>query len=106
VLAPIRAVLRDGAGPIVALVKPQFEAGKADAKGGVVRDPSIHRRVLRETVARAEAAGLGMRGVIASPIQGPEGNREFLVHLQAGPGAADIDALIDAAVDAAWEGAG
>ena len=106
VLAPIRAVLRDGAGPILALVKPQFEAGKADAKGGVVRDAAIHRRVLRETVARAEAAGLGMRGVIPSPIQGPEGNREFLVHLQAGPGCANIDTLIDDAVDAAWEGAG
>ena len=106
VLAPIRAVLRDGAGPILALVKPQFEAGKADAKGGVVRDAAIHRRVLRETVARAEAAGLGMLSVIPSPIQGPEGNREFLVHLQAGPGCADIDTLIDDAVDAAWEGAG
>ena len=106
VLAPIRSVLRDGTGPIVALVKPQFEAGKADAKGGVVRDPAIHRRVLRETVARAEAAGLGMRGVIPSPILGPEGNREFLAHLHAGPSAPDIDTLIDVAVDAAWEGAG
>jgi len=106
VLAPIRSVLRDGAGPIVALVKPQFEAGKADARGGVVRDPAIHRRVLRETRARADAAGLGMRAVIPSPILGPEGNREFLVHLQAGPGCADIEMLIDDAVDAAWEGAG
>ena len=106
VLAPIRSVLRDGTGPILALVKPQFEAGKADAKGGVVRDPAIHRRVLRETVARAEAAGLGMRGVIPSPILGPEGNREFLAHLHAGPSAPDIDTLIDVAVDAAWEGAG
>jgi 23S rRNA (cytidine1920-2'-O)/16S rRNA (cytidine1409-2'-O)-methyltransferase len=105
VLAPIRAVLRDGAGPILALVKPQFEAGKADAKGGVVRDPAVHRRVLRETVARADAAGLGVRGVIPSGILGPEGNREFLVYLQAGPGCADIDRLIDTAVDAAWEGA-
>jgi 23S rRNA (cytidine1920-2'-O)/16S rRNA (cytidine1409-2'-O)-methyltransferase len=105
VLAPIRAVLRDGAGPILALVKPQFEAGKADAKGGVVRDPAVHRRVLRETVARADAAGLGVQGVIPSGILGPEGNREFLVYLQAGPGCADIDRLIDTAVDAAWEGA-
>jgi 23S rRNA (cytidine1920-2'-O)/16S rRNA (cytidine1409-2'-O)-methyltransferase len=106
VLAQIRAVLRDGAGPILALVKPQFEAGKADAKGGVVRDPAVHRRVLRETVVRAEAAGLGVRGVIPSPILGPEGNREFLVHLQAGPGAQEVEAVIDGAVDAAWEGAG
>jgi 23S rRNA (cytidine1920-2'-O)/16S rRNA (cytidine1409-2'-O)-methyltransferase len=106
VLVPIRSVLRDGAGPIVALVKPQFEAGKADAKGGVVRDPAVHRRVLRETMDRAVAAGVGMRGVIPSPILGPEGNREFLVHLQAGPSAGDLERRIDDAVDAAWEGAG
>ena len=105
VLGPIRSVLRDGAGPIVALVKPQFEAGKADAKGGVVRDPAIHRRVLRETVARAAALGIGTRAVIASPILGPEGNREFLVHLQAGPSCAEVDERIDEAVAAAWEGA-
>jgi 23S rRNA (cytidine1920-2'-O)/16S rRNA (cytidine1409-2'-O)-methyltransferase len=106
VLGPIRSVLRDGAGPILALVKPQFEAGKADAKGGVVRDPAVHRRVLLETVERAAAAGLGMRGVIASPILGPEGNREFLVHLQAGPSVAGVDERVDEAVAAAWEGAG
>jgi len=103
VLGPIRSVLRDGAGPILALVKPQFEAGKADAKGGVVRDPGIHRRVLHETVERAAAVGLGMRGVIASPILGPEGNREFLVHLIARESSPDIDTRIDEAVDAAWE---
>ena len=106
VLAPIRSLLRDSGGPILALVKPQFEAGKADAKGGVVRDPAIHRRVLRETAERAEAAGLGVRGVIPSPIHGPEGNREFLVHLRAGPGSPDIEVLIDAAVATAWEGSG
>ncbi|HET7828006.1 MAG TPA: TlyA family RNA methyltransferase [Candidatus Limnocylindrales bacterium] len=106
VLAPIRSVLCDGGGPILALVKPQFEAGKADAKGGVVRDPSIHRRVLHETVERAAAVGLGTRGVIASPILGPEGNREFLVHLQAGPSCAEVGDRIDEAVAAAWEGAG
>jgi 23S rRNA (cytidine1920-2'-O)/16S rRNA (cytidine1409-2'-O)-methyltransferase len=103
VLEPIRSVLRDGRGPIVALVKPQFEAGRADAKGGVVRDPEVHRRVLRATVAQAAALGLGTRAVVASPIRGPEGNREFLVHLQAGPSCADVPDGIDAAVDAAWE---
>jgi 23S rRNA (cytidine1920-2'-O)/16S rRNA (cytidine1409-2'-O)-methyltransferase len=106
VLAPIRAILRDGRGPILALVKPQFEAGKADAKGGVVRDPAIHRRVLHETVERAMALGIGMRAVIPSPILGPEGNREFMVHLQAGPGCAEVGDRIDEAVAAAWEGAG
>jgi 23S rRNA (cytidine1920-2'-O)/16S rRNA (cytidine1409-2'-O)-methyltransferase len=106
VLGPIRSVLRDGRGPIVALVKPQFEAGRGDAKGGVVRDPEVHRRVLLETVARAAALGLGTRAVIASPIQGPEGNREFLVQLQAGPSCAEVGDRIDEAVAAAWEGAG
>ena len=104
VLAPIRSVLRDGRGSIVALVKPQFEAGRADAKGGVVRDPDVHRRVLAETVARAAALGLGTRGVIASPIRGPEGNREFLAWIAAGPSCAEIGERIEAAVAAAWEG--
>jgi 23S rRNA (cytidine1920-2'-O)/16S rRNA (cytidine1409-2'-O)-methyltransferase len=102
VLGPVRSVLRDGAGPIVALVKPQFEAGRAEVRGGVVRDPVVHRAVLRAITTRARELGLGTRAVIASPIQGPEGNREFLVHLQAGPSCAELDQLIDAAVDAAW----
>ncbi len=102
VLGPVRSVLRDGGGPIVALVKPQFEAGRAEVKGGVVRDPAIHRDVLQRVTRRARELGLGTRAVIASPIQGPEGNREFLAHLQAGPSCADLDRLIDAAVDAAW----
>ena len=102
VLGPVRSVLRDGAGPIVALVKPQFEAGRAEAKGGVVRDPAVHRAVLHAVTTRARELGLGTRAVIASPIQGPEGNREFLVHLAAGPSCAELDTLIDDAVDAAW----
>jgi 23S rRNA (cytidine1920-2'-O)/16S rRNA (cytidine1409-2'-O)-methyltransferase len=106
VLAPVRSVLRDGRGPIVALVKPQFEAGRAETRGGVVLDPEVHRRVLRDTVERARDAGLGIRAVIASPIRGPEGNREFLVHLQAGPSCAEVGDRIDEAVATAWaEGA-
>jgi 23S rRNA (cytidine1920-2'-O)/16S rRNA (cytidine1409-2'-O)-methyltransferase len=103
VLGPIRSILRGGAGPIVALVKPQFEAGRADAKGGVVRNPAVHRRVLEGVTARAAELGLGTRAVVPSPILGPEGNREFLVHLQAGPSCADIPARIEAVVEAAWE---
>ncbi len=105
VLGPVRSVLRDGRGPILALVKPQFEAGRSDAKGGVVRDPEVHRRVLRDVAARAGALGIGMRGVIASPILGPEGNREFMAHLGAGPACAEIEERIDEAVAAAWEAA-
>jgi len=104
VLGPVRSVLRDGAGPIVALVKPQFEAGRAEVNGGVVRDAAVHRDVLHRVTQRARELGLGTRAVIASPIQGPEGNREFLVHLQAGPSCAELDRLIDDAVGAAWAG--
>ena len=75
---------------IVALVKPQFEAGRGRTDHGVVRDPAIHREVLERTVLAAQAHGLGTRAVIASPILGPEGNREFLVHLAPGPGCAEI----------------
>ena len=105
VLGPVRSTLRDGRGPILALVKPQFEAGRADARGGVVRDPDVHRRVLREVAARAAGLGIVMRGVIASPIQGPEGNREFMAYLGAGPSCAELDRQIDGAVAAAWEAA-
>ena len=89
VLAPVAATLGPG-GQIVALVKPQFEAGRGRTDHGVVRDPAIHREVLERVVERAQAIGLGTRDVIASPLLGPEGNREFLVHLAPGPGCADI----------------
>ncbi len=91
VLAPIASTLRPGLNaPIIALVKPQFEAGRGRTDHGVVRDPAIHREVLERVVESAQAAGLGARDVIASPILGPEGNREFLLHLRAGPGCAEI----------------
>jgi 23S rRNA (cytidine1920-2'-O)/16S rRNA (cytidine1409-2'-O)-methyltransferase len=89
VLAPIASALGPG-GHIVALVKPQFEAGRGRTDHGVVRDPAIHREVLERIVERAQAVRLGTRDVIASPLLGPEGNREFLVHLAPGPGCADI----------------
>ena len=92
VLEPILSTLaRDGRdAPIVALVKPQFEVGRGGTDHGIVRDPAAHRTVLEAVVAAASRLGLGTRAVIASPILGHEGNREFLVHLQAGPGCAEI----------------
>ena len=75
---------------IVALVKPQFEAGKGRTDRGVVRDPAIHREVLERVTTHAATLRLGTRDVIASPIQGHDGNREFLVHLAPGPGCADL----------------
>ncbi len=98
VLGPIASTLRAGGAPIVALVKPQFEVGKGGTDKGVVRDPEAHRAVLERIVEVASGLRLGTRDVIASPILGPEGNREFLVHLQAGPGCAEIGERIAAAV--------
>lgn len=89
VLGPVASTLTPG-GSIVPLVKPQFEAGRGRTDHGVVRDPAIHREVLESVVASATAAGLGARAVIDSPITGPEGNREFLLHLAPGPGCAEI----------------
>jgi 23S rRNA (cytidine1920-2'-O)/16S rRNA (cytidine1409-2'-O)-methyltransferase len=70
-------------GAIVALVKPQFEAGRERlGSGGVVRDPAVHRAVLREVRDAAAALGLIMVGLTASPLLGPAGNREFLMELR------------------------
>ena len=66
-------------GRVVVLVKPQFEVGKGEVgKGGIVRDPAQHARVVEEVNAAARALGLVVRGVIESPVLGAEGNREFL----------------------------
>jgi 23S rRNA (cytidine1920-2'-O)/16S rRNA (cytidine1409-2'-O)-methyltransferase len=99
VLGPVAATLQPGPNaPIVALVKPQFEAGRGKTDHGVVRDPAVHLDVVERVVAAAQDLGLGARDVIASPILGPEGNREFLVHFRAGPGCAEIGDRIRTAV--------
>jgi len=89
VLQPVASALTPKA-HIVALVKPQFEAGKGSTDRGVVRDPAIHREVLERVTAHARSLGLGTRDVIASPIKGQDGNREFLIHLAHGPSCADL----------------
>jgi 23S rRNA (cytidine1920-2'-O)/16S rRNA (cytidine1409-2'-O)-methyltransferase len=86
VLGPVAATLDPAGGDIVALVKPQFEAGRSLVRGGVVRDPAVHRSTVEGVVAAAAAAGLQACDAIASPILGPEGNREFLLHLRSCPG--------------------
>ena len=83
------------------LVKPQFEAGRADAPRGVVRDPAVHRRVLRELCGTAEGWGARVAGIVDSGHPGPKGNREFVVHLIASEEPSFPDELerrIDAAV--------
>ncbi|MDX1776208.1 MAG: TlyA family RNA methyltransferase [Desulfobulbales bacterium] len=67
---------------ILALVKPQFEVGRGKVgKGGVVRDPELHRDVIDEITNFSGTLGLVSRGVTPSPILGPKGNKEFLIHL-------------------------
>mgnify|MGYP000120734043 CR=1 FL=1 len=76
--APLK-LARSGA-LLVALVKPQFEAGRAEVgKGGVVRDPAVHARVCDEAAAWVAGQGWRVLGVTESPITGPEGNKEFLL---------------------------
>ena len=80
---------------IIALIKPQFEAGRKDvARGeGVIRDPEIHRQVLQDVLAFAGSEGWGVRGLVRSPLLGPKGNAEFLAWLSLS-GGDDLPALI------------
>ena len=98
VLLPIRNYLRDK-GQIVALIKPQFEAGKEKVgKKGVVRDPAVHLEVLEHFLDHAAQAGFTVKDITFSPIRGPEGNIEYLGYLQAGEGPAyegDLRALVE-----------
>ena len=73
-------------GQLIALVKPQFEAGKQEVgKGkGVIRDEQIHRRVLAEILEFVEGQGFGLRGLLRSPVLGPKGNVEFLLWAERG----------------------
>jgi 23S rRNA (cytidine1920-2'-O)/16S rRNA (cytidine1409-2'-O)-methyltransferase len=100
VLPPAIALAAPGWEALV-LVKPQFEAGRADVPKGVVRDPGVHRRVLREFCTEAATWGAHVAGVVDSGHPGPKGNREFVVHLIASEKPSDPDELerrIDAAV--------
>lgn len=100
VLAPVATCLTPD-GVVVALVKPQFEAGRGRAPGGVVRDPAVHRDVLEAALKHARDAGLVPVALTASPLLGPAGNREFFLHAVRGAGrpepadwAAAVDGLV------------
>jgi 23S rRNA (cytidine1920-2'-O)/16S rRNA (cytidine1409-2'-O)-methyltransferase len=87
---------------IIALVKPQFEAGRGRVgKGGVVRDESVHRDVLMSLAEWLPSAGLGLAGLTASPIRGPAGNVEFLSHIRHGQGMTSSLEAVEAALDEA-----
>ncbi len=104
VLPAVAALVRNG-GTLIALVKPQFEAGPKAAPRGVVRDPAVHEVVLRRVVEDVRAAGLAPVAIVPSPLLGPRGNREFFLltlkeKLNVG---ASIESLTEAIRRAVWD---
>ena len=89
ILLPARELLRAG-GEIVCLIKPQFEAGREKVgKKGVVREPSVHKEVIHNIIDFADHIGFDILHLSFSPIKGPEGNIEYLVHLRKADGQAE-----------------
>ncbi|MCC6146877.1 MAG: TlyA family RNA methyltransferase [Anaerolineaceae bacterium] len=88
-LPVVKNWLNDSKGIIIALIKPQFEAGRQEsARGeGVIRNPAVHRRILTEIIAFAGQEGYAPQGLIRSPLQGPKGNIEFLAMFRRDGGA-------------------
>lgn len=88
-------------GSVIALVKPQFEAGRKEVSRGkgVIRDPAVHRQVLSQVLSCAREMGYAVRGLIRSPLTGPKGNIEFLLWLVLdGEQTASLDELINEAL--------
>ena len=95
VLAPIHAYLSDE-GEVVALIKPQFEAGREKVgKKGVVREKSTHIEVIEMVISYALSIGFNVLDLEFSPIKGPEGNIEYLVHLKKCEGMGTMDEKVD-----------
>ena len=85
ILLPARRLLKDG-GQMVCLIKPQFEAGKEKVgKKGVVRDPAVHEEVVHRIMDFVDIAGFSVLHLDYSPIKGPEGNIEYLIHISKNP---------------------
>lgn len=100
ILPAVEKWLKDEA-DIVALIKPQFEAGRTQVgKGGIVKDPAVHRQVVEDLLAWSAERDLQPRGLVRSAIQGADGNIEFLVWLSPGRDAEpEITELVDKALD-------
>ncbi|GIW09111.1 MAG: TlyA family rRNA (cytidine-2'-O)-methyltransferase [Dehalococcoidia bacterium] len=102
ILPAVRGWLAPG-GQVLALVKPQFEAGpRLVGKGGVVRDPAVRVATVLQVAAGAEQLGLHVRGVTPSPLAGPAGNREYFLWLSsdaAAPALAELERAVTAAVE-------
>lgn len=96
ILPPLYRLLADG-GEVVALIKPQFEAGRAEVgKNGVVRDAKVHENVCAAIIAFAVETGFTVAGLSHSPIKGPKGNIEFLLFLKKFSGKNQIDGTFEA----------
>jgi 23S rRNA (cytidine1920-2'-O)/16S rRNA (cytidine1409-2'-O)-methyltransferase len=102
---PALALVATAGADLVLLVKPQFEAGPADVgRGGVVRDPDVWRRAVEEVAGACDVVGAAPVAAMASPLRGPAGNVEFLLHARLSGGAGSLD--VDAAIAEAEEVAG
>ncbi len=100
VLLPVRELLSDK-GEVVCLIKPQFEAGREKVgKKGVVRDISVHKEVIHKVIDYAEEIGFKVCNLDYSPIKGPEGNIEYLLHISKDINRIAYDIDIDKVVDA------
>lgn len=105
VLEPIRNYLKED-GEIVALIKPQFEAGREKVgKKGVVRDKAVHREVIEKIADYARNIGFGVMELDYSPIRGPEGNIEYLIRLKKGAESMgkDMEEAVASVTDKAFE---
>jgi 23S rRNA (cytidine1920-2'-O)/16S rRNA (cytidine1409-2'-O)-methyltransferase len=96
VLGPVASCFGSAGGPIVALVKPQFEAGRGATDGGVVRDPAVQRQVVEAVAKHAVEIGLRVVGLTVSPLLGPQGNREFFLHLSVGAAGENVGRGVNA----------
>ena len=98
-LSEMKGVLRsgDGGGEVLALIKPQFEAGRKESAKhkGVIRDPQIHQAILLDLLAFAQGQDFSLRGLLRSPVLGPKGNVEFLAWLGVGGRSADVHSLVE-----------
>lgn len=102
VLLPVIKKWKVGSG-IVALIKPQFEAGRKEVSrgDGVIRDPEVHRQVLLDVLSFAKDEGFGLRGLVKSSLLGPKGNAEFLVWLDLTPNEVMVEELVNQVVEIA-----
>ena len=94
-------ILNENRGIVIALIKPQFEAGRAEVNRGkgVIKDPEVHRKVLHDILSFSHDIGFSVRGVMRSPLAGPKGNIEFLLHLsEIAETSHSADALIENAM--------